>query len=79
MMKKIVYIIKQIFVNRNILKFIFATILIIYVILWSIAFIMKDIANSEYSRKICQEFVNGPRNVIALIINKAMSQQTVDK
>lgn len=70
MMKKIVYIIKQIFVDRNILKFIFATILIIYFILWSIAFIMKDIANSEYSRKICQEFVNGPRNVIALIINK---------
>lgn len=31
---------------------------------------MKNYANNDNVKKMCQEFVNGPRNIIALMINK---------
>lgn len=45
-------------------------IICIYVILFCVAFIMKGHANNEWVKNICKEFVYGPKNMIALVVNK---------
>lgn len=55
---------------KKLFKFLFILLIIIFGGLYIIAFFMKDYANHEWSRKLCQEYVNGPRNVVALILNK---------
>lgn len=62
---------------KNIIKKCFWIISLIFLLLYLIAFVMKDYANNNNVKKICQEFVNGPRNIIALVINK-ISPQIMD-
>lgn len=67
--------IKKYFINKeskykNIIKKIFILLFIIFLGLYVIAFFMKDFANHTNVKKLCQEYVNGPRNVVALMVNK---------
>lgn len=55
---------------KNRIKKIFLIIGLILSFFYFLAFIMKDYANHEDVRNICREFVNGPRNIVALIVNK---------
>lgn len=60
---------------RKKLFILFFSILSIFLSLYILAFIMKDKANNEFNRYLCKEFVNGPRNVIALVINKITKKE----
>ena len=67
--------IKKYFINKNfkyksLIKKIVIILLIVFLGLYVIAFFMKDFANHTNVKKLCQEYVNGPRNIIALIVNK---------
>ena len=42
----------------------------VYLLLFIIAFFMKDHANHTGVKSICHEYVYGPKNMIALVINK---------
>lgn len=42
----------------------------IYLFLFLIAFIMKDYANNDWIKVICREYVYGPKNMVALVVNK---------
>lgn len=60
-------------INKRYLKYIKLLLyffVVFYIILFIIAFVMKDYAKSDYSRRLCQEYVNGTRNIVALVINK---------
>lgn len=67
--------IKKYFINKNfkyksLIKKILIILLIVFLGLYVIAFFMKDFANHANVKKLCQEYVNGPRNIIALMVNK---------
>lgn len=62
--------VKKFFINKNLLMKVIMLLIIVFIGLYIIAFFMKDYANHDWVRKICQEYVNGPRNVIALVLNK---------
>lgn len=55
---------------KNIIKKCLWIVSLVFLLLYLIAFVMKDYANNNNVKKICQEFVNGPRNIVALMINK---------
>lgn len=42
----------------------------VYITLLGIAFAMKDHANHEWIKNICREYVYGPKNMVALVVNK---------
>lgn len=69
--------IKKTLKNKKTYKFIGISILILFLSLYSLAFIMKDHANSEFSRYLCKEFVNGPRNVVAMTLNKISGKNII--
>ena len=60
---------------KNIIKKCFWIISLIFLLLYLIAFVMKDHANNDNVKEICKEFVNGPRNIIALVINKIFDKE----
>lgn len=60
---------------KNIIKKCFGIISLIFLLLYLIAFIMKGYANHEWVRIVCTEFVNGPRNVIAFVVNKISDKE----
>ena len=60
---------------KNIIKKCFWIIYLIFLLLYLIAFVMKDHANNDNVKEICKEFVNGPRNIIALVINKIFDKE----
>lgn len=63
-------IIRLLFVKKLLhgtLKFIIC----MYIILFCVAFFMKDYANNDWVRLICKEYVNGPKNMLALVVDKA--------
>lgn len=43
---------------------------VLYIGLYGIAFVMKDNANHEWVKLVCREYVYGPKNILALVINK---------
>lgn len=57
--------------KSRLLKYTICILLIGYVFLFILAFLMKDHANNDWVRLICKEYVNGPKNMIALIVDKA--------
>lgn len=68
-MKK--YIIKiSNFRKNSYVKNIFILAGCLYVLLFVIAFVMKDHANHEWIKNICREYVYGPKNMVALVVNK---------
>lgn len=44
--------------------------LVVYIGTYGIAFVMKGHANNEWVRLVCREYVYGPKNIVALVINK---------
>lgn len=42
----------------------------LYIFSMFIAVLMKDHANNEWVRMICKEYVYGPKNILALVVNK---------
>lgn len=64
------YFINKNFKYRNLIKRIFILLFIVFLGLYVIAFFMKDLANHANVKKLCQEYVNGPRNIVALMVNK---------
>lgn len=51
--------------------FLFLKILVVvYIGTYGIAFAMKNHANNEWVRLVCREYVYGPKNIVALVINK---------
>ena len=42
----------------------------LYIVSMFIALLMKDHANNEWVRMICKEYVYGPKNILALVVNK---------
>lgn len=64
------YFINKNFKYRNLIKRIFILLFIVFLGLYIIAFFMKDFANHANVKKLCQEYVNGPRNIVALMVNK---------
>lgn len=76
-MKEILLKMKNKFLNMKTFKIIGITFITIFMILYFIAFFMKDRANNEFSRYVCKEFVNGPRNITALIINKFSGKESI--
>lgn len=42
----------------------------LYIFSMFIALLMKDHANNEWVRIICKEYVYGPKNILALVVNK---------
>ena len=67
------YVLKKKFFIPQLIK----SFVILFFALYLIAFAMKDRANNEFGRNICKEFVNGPRNVIAIIVNKVGKSGTM--
>lgn len=51
-------------------KVLFCLFVGLYIFSMFIALLMKDHANNEWVRTICKEYVYGPRNIIALVVNK---------
>lgn len=52
-------------------------IICIYVILFGVAFTMKGNASDDWIKNICKEFVYGPKNMLALVVNK-ISPNTIE-
>lgn len=64
------YFINKNFKCRKLFKLLLILLIIVFIGLYIIAFFMKDYANHEWIRNLCREYVNGPRNVVALVLNK---------
>lgn len=51
-------------------KYILSGVAFLYLFLFAAAYVMKDRAKHDVVRNICHEFVYGPRNMAALLVNK---------
>ena len=51
-------------------KVLFCLFVGLYIFSMFMALLMKDHANNEWVRTICKEYVYGPKNMIALVVNK---------
>lgn len=55
---------------RKFVKFTSVLFVVVYIILFGVAFILQYYASSEWVKVYCKEYIYGPRNIIALIVDR---------
>lgn len=55
---------------RRIVTSLFKVLVVTCIGTYVIAFAMKDSANNEWVKQVCREYVYGPKNIVALVVNK---------
>lgn len=68
---------KHIQIKKIIFKAAIFLFMFVFVFIYGIAYVMKDKANSQYSRDICKQVYEGPKNIINLISKKFIKKELI--
>lgn len=61
----------------KIINIILLIVLFFFIFIYGIAYVMKDKANHQYSREICKQVYEGPKNIINLISKKFIGKDLI--